>query len=148
MLEGSVRKVGEQVRINAQLIDAATQHHLWAERFDGPLSDIFALQDKIARKIVASLAVKLTEPEKEQVYRRKTENIKAYDAFLKGADLMKRYFPERVPKAVAYFEEALKLDPNYSRAYASLSEAYLFAGIYGGKLVGLSPQRMLLAERA
>ncbi|MDH3883462.1 MAG: adenylate/guanylate cyclase domain-containing protein, partial [Desulfobacterales bacterium] len=85
VLEGSVRKVGDQVRINAQLIDAPTQHHLWAERFDGPLSDIFALQDKIARKIVASLAVKLTEQEQEHVYRKETDNIKAYDALLKGA---------------------------------------------------------------
>jgi adenylate cyclase len=140
VLEGSVRKVGDQVRINAQLIDAATQHHLWAERFDRPLGDIFAVQDRIARKIVATLAVKLTEREQKDVYRKGTDNVKAYDAFLKGADLMKRYYPARVPKAIAYFEESLKLDPNYSRAYASLSEAYLFAGIYGGRLVDLSPQ--------
>jgi len=144
VLEGSVRKVGDQVRINAQLIDAATQHHLWAERFDAPLSDIFAVQDKIARKIVASLAVTLTEREQENIHRKGTNNVKAYDAFLKGADLMKRYYPDRVPKAIAYFEEALRIDPNYSRAYASLSEAYLFAGIYGGRLVGLSPQECFL----
>ncbi|MEE9403011.1 MAG: FlgO family outer membrane protein, partial [Desulfobacteria bacterium] len=144
VLEGSVRKVGDQVRINAQLIDAPTQHHLWAERFDGPLSDIFALQDKIARKIVASLAVKLTEREQEHVYRKETDNIKAYDAFLKGADLMKRYSPDRTVKAIPYFEEAIKLDPNYSRAYAGLAEAYIFAGIYGGRLVGLSPQECFL----
>jgi TolB-like protein/Flp pilus assembly protein TadD len=144
VLEGSVRKVGDQVRINAQLIDAATQHHLWAERFDGPLTDIFAVQDKIARKIVASLAVTLTEREQEDVHRKGTNNVKAHDAFLKGADLMKRYYPDRVPKAIAYFEEALNIDPNYSRAYASLSEAYLFAGIYGGRLVGLSPQECFL----
>jgi adenylate cyclase len=144
VLEGSVRKVGDQVRINAQLIDAPTQHHLWAERFDGPLSDIFALQDKIARKIVASLAVKLTELEQEHVYRKETDNIKAYDALLKGADLMKRYSPDRTVKAIPYFEEAIKLDPNYSRAYAGLAEAYIFAGIYGGRLVGLSPQECFL----
>jgi TolB-like protein len=144
VLEGSVRKVGDQVRINAQLIDAPTQHHLWAERFDGPLSDIFALQDKIARKIVASLAVKLTEQEQEHVYRKETDNIKAYDALLKGTDLMKRYSPDRTVKAIPYFEEAIKLDPNYSRAYAGLAEAYIFAGIYGGRLVGLSPQECFL----
>jgi len=144
MLEGSVRKVGDQVRINAQLIDAPTQHHLWAERFDGPLSDIFSLQDKIARKIVASLAVKLTELEQEHVYRKETDNIKAYDALLKGTDLMKRYSPDRTVKAIPYFEEAIKLDPNYSRAYAGLAEAYIFAGIYGGRIVGLSPRECFL----
>ena len=144
VLEGSVRKVGDQVRINAQLIDAPTQHHLWAERFDGPLSDIFSLQDKIARKIVASLAVKLTELEQEHVYRKETDNIKAYDALLKGADLMKRYSPDRTVKAIPYFEEAIKLDPSYSRAYAGLAEAYIFAGIYGGRLVGLSPRECFL----
>lgn len=144
VLEGSVRKVGDQVRINAQLIDAPTQHHLWAERFDGPLSDIFSLQDKIARKIVASLAVRLTEREQEHVYGKETDSIKAYDALLKGADLMKRYSPDRTVKAIPYFEEAIKLDPNYSRAYAGLSEAYIFAGIYGGRLVGLSPQECFL----
>jgi TolB-like protein len=144
VLEGSVRKVRDQVRINAQLIDAPTQHHLWAERFDGPLSDIFSLQDKIARKIVASLAVKLTEPEQENVYRKETDDIKAYDALLKGADLMKRYSPDRTVKAIPYFEEAIKLDPNYSRAYAGLAEAYIFAGIYGGRIVGLSPRECFL----
>jgi TolB-like protein len=144
VLEGSVRKVGDQVRINAQLIDAPTQHHLWAERFDGSLNDIFALQDKIARKIIASLAVKLTEGEQEHVYRKETDSIEAYDAFLKGADLMKRYYPDRLPRAISYFRQALKFDPDYSRVYAGLAETYLFAALYGGAPVGLSPQECFL----
>jgi len=144
ILEGSVRKAGDLVRINAQLIDASTEHHLWAERFDGLLKDIFALQDKIARKIVASLAVTLTEREREHIYRKETASVQAYDALLKGSDLMKRYSPERITKAISYFRDALEFDPDYSRVYAGLAEAYLYAALYGGRPVGLSPQECFL----
>jgi TolB-like protein len=80
VLEGSVRKVGEQVRINAQLVDAASGHHLWAERYTGKIGDVFALQDKITQKIVGALVVKLTASEHELVSRKETDNLQAYDA--------------------------------------------------------------------
>ncbi len=88
VLEGSVRKANGNVRINAQLIDAATGHHLWAERYDGNTSDIFALQDKITQKIAASLAVKLTEEEQDRLTQKETKNMEAYEAYLKGSDLV------------------------------------------------------------
>jgi TolB-like protein/class 3 adenylate cyclase len=122
LLEGSVRKAGEQVRINAQLIDAATDHHLWAERYDGKMDNIFALQDKITQKIVAALAVKLAKREQEHLASRETSNIAAYDAFLKGMDYLNRQ--SRTAKTLSYFEKAIKLDPDYSRAYAGLAIAY------------------------
>ncbi len=124
VLEGSVRRVGDRVRINAQLIDATTGGHLWAERYDGSLADIFALQDEVARKIVTVLAVRLTAGEQEQVARRETESSEAYDTFLKGWEHYQRQRPESFAQAIALFEKAVKLDPTYSRAYAALSATY------------------------
>jgi TolB-like protein len=122
LLEGSVRKVGEQVRINAQLIDAKTDHHLWAERYDGKMDNIFGLQDEITQKIVAALAVKLAKGEQEHLASRETSNIAAYDAFLKGMDYLNRH--SQTAKALSYFEKAIKLDPDYGRAYVGLARAY------------------------
>jgi len=124
VLEGSVRKAGGQVRINTQLIDATTGHHLWADRYDGKLGEIFALQDKINQKIVAALALKLTAGEQEYVVRKETKNIEAYDAFLKGWDHYRRFTPDDFAKACSFFEKALDLDPEYWRAYAALAQTY------------------------
>ncbi len=124
ILEGSVRKVGRQVRINAQLIDAMTGGHIWADRYDGNLEDVFGLQDKVTAKIVTVLAVKLAAGEQERIVRRETENTKAYDTFLKGWEHYQRQRPESLIQAIALFEKATKLDPKYSRAYAALSATY------------------------
>ena len=126
LLEGSVRRADDRLRINAQLIDATTGHHLWAERYDGTTHDIFALQDKITRKIVASLALKLTESEQERLEQKETNNIDAYEAFLKGSDLADPEYldADRYAEAIPWFKKAIELDPNYSRAYAALAETY------------------------
>jgi len=124
VLEGSVRKVGDQVRINAQLIDATTGGHLWAERYDGSLSDVFGLQDEVTRKIVTVLAVQLTAGEEKQVARKETEVPEAYDAFLQGWQHYLRQNPENFRKAISYFEKAVELDPQYARAYAALAATY------------------------
>ena len=124
VLEGSVRKADKQVRINAQLIDATTGGHLWAKRYDGRLDDIFGLQDKITRKIVAALAVKLSAGEQEKVTRKETDNIEAYDTFLKGWEHYRRWTPEDFRKAIPYFERAIELDPHYGRAYAAVASVY------------------------
>ena len=124
VLEGSVRKAGEQVRINTQLIDATTGGHLWAKRYDGRLDDVFGLQDKITRKIVAALAVKLSAGEQEKVTRKETDNIEAYDTFLKGWEHYRLWTPEDFRKAIPYFERAIELDPNYGRAYAAVASVY------------------------
>ncbi|MHC4457756.1 MAG: adenylate/guanylate cyclase domain-containing protein [Planctomycetota bacterium] len=129
VLEGSVRKAGEQVRINTQLIDATTGGHLWAKRYDGRLDDVFGLQDKITRKIVAALAVKLSAGEQEMVTRKETDNIEAYDTFLKGWEHYRRWTPEDFRKAISYFERAIELDPHYGRAYAALASVYFECSI-------------------
>jgi TolB-like protein/Flp pilus assembly protein TadD len=124
VLEGSVRKAGEQVRINAQLIDATRGHHLWAERYDGRLEDIFALQDKVTRKIVKALALELTPDEQRKIDQKGTGNVAAHDAFLKGWNCYLRFTSEDMVKAVSYFKEALDLDPDYGRAHAALALLY------------------------
>jgi len=124
VLEGSVRRAGDQVRINAQLIDATTGHHLWAERYDGHFGDVFALQDRITGEIVAALSVKLTSDEKEQVARKYTDNTSAYDEFLQGRAHYVRRTPGDYAEAVSCFEKAVELDPNYGQAYAALSLTY------------------------
>jgi len=124
VLEGSVRKADNRVRINAQLIDATTGGHLWAERYDGEMGDVLALQDRITGKIVAALAVKLKAGEKEQIGRKYTDNVAAYDAFLRGREHYFRYTPDDFGEAVRYFKKAIELDPNYGRAYAMLAKTY------------------------
>jgi TolB-like protein len=124
VLEGSVRKAGDRVRINAQLIDATTGGHLWAERYDGEMGDVLTLQDRITGKIVAALAVKLTASQQEQIARKYTDNVAAYDAFLRGREHYWRYTPDDFAEAVRYFEKAVELDPNYGRAYAALAMTY------------------------
>jgi len=133
VLEGSVPKANNIVRINAQLIDATTGHHLWAERYDGNTSDIFALQDKITQKIAASLAVKLTEDEQDRLTQKDTNNTDAYEAFLKGLDLANyiRMDPEGLAKSLSWFEKAIELDSDYSLAYAALAESYWRGSIVG-----------------
>ncbi len=107
VLEGSVRRVGDQVRINAQLIDSTTGGHLWAERYDGSLADVFALQDRVTQKIVAALAVNLTPGEKALQTRPETGNPEAYDAFLRGWSHYRRGASDDFAKAVPYFEKVL-----------------------------------------
>jgi TolB-like protein/class 3 adenylate cyclase/Flp pilus assembly protein TadD len=124
VLEGSIRKAGDQVRINAQLIDATTGHHLWAERYDGVMDNIFNLQDKITSKIVSALALKLTAVEQEHTKGKETDNVEAFDAFLKGWEHYQRFTPEDFSKAISLFNRAIDLDPNYGRAYAALALIY------------------------
>jgi TolB-like protein/class 3 adenylate cyclase/Flp pilus assembly protein TadD len=124
VIEGSVRKAKEKVRINVQLIDAITGHHLWAELYDGKMADIFSLQDQINQKIISTLEVKLTAAEKSRIGHKETSNLKAYDAFLRGWEHYKQMTPEDFHKSSSYYKKAINLDPIYSRAYAALALLY------------------------
>jgi TolB-like protein len=124
VLEGSVRRAGEQVRINAQLIDATTGGHLWAERYDGTLDDVFALQDDVTREIIAALSVTLTGEEAAQQARRETANAAAHDAYLRGWAHYKLLTPEALTMALPFFEEAIRRDPGYAQAQAALASVY------------------------
>jgi len=131
VLEGSVRREEDQVRINAQLIDATTGEHLWAERFDGNMGDVFSLQDKISQKIVAALALKLTAGEKTLVVQKGTQNPAAYEEFIKGRTHYRRFTREDCAEAEACFKRAIALDPNYGQAKASLAALYADAAGQG-----------------
>jgi TolB-like protein/class 3 adenylate cyclase/Flp pilus assembly protein TadD len=124
VLEGSVRKVGDQIRINAQLIDAAKDHHLWAERYDGQLAEVFALQDKITRKIISALALRLTASEEKFLTDKGTENLQAYDEFLKGWQGYRLQTKEGFADAKIHFERAVEIDPEFARAYAAQAVMY------------------------
>jgi TolB-like protein len=124
VLEGSVRRSGDQVRINAQLIDANSGGHLWAERYDGSMTDVFALQDQVTRKIIAELAVKLTNVEQDVRERKGTINPRAYDTYLQGWEYYQRFTADDFVKAIPLFESAVELDPGYGQAYAVLASVY------------------------
>ncbi|MBI3757862.1 MAG: tetratricopeptide repeat protein [Deltaproteobacteria bacterium] len=125
VLEGSVRKAGNRVRITAQLIDAATGYHLWAERYDRELQDIFAVQDEVTQKIVSALQVKLTMGEQGRLKRPPTQNLEAYDCFLRGLEYRSQRTQESNTQARRMFERAIELDPQFASAYAVLGLTYL-----------------------
>ena len=120
-LEGSVRKAGGRVRITAQLIESTTGGHVWADRYDRDLTDIFAVQDEVTREIVAALKVKLTPEEARRLQGRGTTNVEAYECFLRGRELSQRRTRQDVSGARPYFERAIDLDPAFASAYAGLA---------------------------
>jgi len=124
VLEGSVRRAGNQVRINAQLVDATTGGHLWAERYDGTLADIFSLQDQVTREIVTALSVTLTPEERDSSSLLGTSNIEAHDAYLQGLSFYIRNSPTDNAKAELLFQRAIDLDPEFGRAYEALAKVY------------------------
>ena len=125
VLEGSVRKSGARVRITAQLIDATTGGHLWAERFDRDLTDIFAVQDDVTRQIVEALAVKLTPGEQRRLKAEHPDNMEAFDCFLRGRELWWRHAKEPNSQARELLQRAIELDPGFAPAYAWLAGAHV-----------------------
>ncbi|MEE8187633.1 MAG: adenylate/guanylate cyclase domain-containing protein [Kiloniellales bacterium] len=121
VIEGSVRKVGEQVRINAQLIDATTGGHLWAERYDGSLNDIFGLQDRVLEKIVASLALELSGEERRRLADKGTDSVAAHDLYLRGLFQESTFTREGSQEAMQLYEQALSIDPGYALAYTRIA---------------------------
>ena len=130
VLEGSVRKAGNRVRINVQLIDAPTGGHMWAERYDRELDDIFALQDEITQKIVFALKVTLSPEEQTRFRQAPTTNLDAYDAYLRGIELFWRMTQRAGHQARQLFERAVELDGHYAAAYARLAQLHLFDWVW------------------
>lgn len=156
VVEGSVRKAGERVRITVQLIDAATGAHLWAERYDRELEDIFALQDEVRGKIVSALAVKLAAADAERVALRKTDNVAAYDLVMKGRHRESSFSRESIAAAIGYYEKAISIDPGYANAYARMANMYDIKARFGWskdaeadrkKAVALAEKAVALDER-
>jgi adenylate cyclase len=138
LLEGSIRRVGDDMRINAQLIDGSTSGHLWAERFDGRWADVFALQDRVVSSIARALQLRLVSG--ALVARvGGTNNPEAYEAYLKGMDINNRNnTPQEFAQAVKYFQQAVQLDPNFGAAHAQLAWAYWDADITRAVVMGLT----------
>jgi serine/threonine protein kinase/Flp pilus assembly protein TadD len=118
VLEGSIRRAGNRVRITAQLVEASTRHSVWAERYDRQLEDVFAIQEEIARSIAQALRITLTPQEERIIARKPTENPQAYDFYLRGRSYTHR---ENIDYALQMFEQAIKIDPNFALAHAGIA---------------------------
>lgn len=146
IVEGSVRKIGNRIRVSAQLIDALTKGHLWAERFDRPVEDIFSVQDDVAAAIAATLEGRIAARGAEVVRKKPTQDWSAYDCFLQGRELMHRY---RSAESVAWFERALALDPAYVHAHAWKAMAKVSSHVIDGwKDSGTLDEGLAAARRA
>ena len=132
ILEGSVQKANDQVRVNVQLINALTNSHLWAEIYDRKLTDIFAVESDIAKTIADALQAKLTGSEKQMMATAPTTDTTAYELYHKGRSLWGKRTGDNIPKAIAFFEQAIARDPNYALAYAGLASAYILSPFYTG----------------
>ena len=135
VLEGSVRKSGNRVRITAQLIEAAADSHVWAERYDRDLSDIFALQDEISQAIVSALKLKLFPEEKRAIEQRGTDNVEAYDTYLRARALLYKQGPVELRRAMQIFRDVLTLDPEFVPAWRGLHQAHREAIVYAAESI-------------
>ena len=118
VLEGSIRRAGNRLRITTQLVESRTRHSAWAERYDREMEDVFAIQDEIARSIAQALRITLTPQEEKTIARKPTENLQAYDYYLRGRNYLRR---ENLDFALQMFEQAIKLDPNFALAHAGVA---------------------------
>lgn len=132
VLEGGVRKSGNRLRINTELLDAATGGHLWAERFDGDLMDVFELQDVITEKVVAVVEPSVQKSEIERARRKRPESLDAYDLYLRAVPYTASQMPADARVAMQYLESALRIDPNYAAAHALLSWCHEWCFARGG----------------
>ncbi len=131
ILEGSVQKASDQVRVNVQLINALTDAHLWADTYDRKLTDIFAVESEIAKTIAETLQAKITGSEKSSIAKAPTEDPEAYEFYLKGRFFWNKRTGIDLRKAIEYFNQAVAKDPNYALAYVGLADSYLLLPNYG-----------------
>ena len=129
LLEGSVRRAGSRVRVVAQLIDADTDRHLWAETYDRELTDIFAIQSDVALQIAGALEAELTQEERKRIRKEPTDDVQAYQLFLLGRRCLTRWTQEGVDQGLKYLEQAIERDPNYALAYATIAFTYVDVGL-------------------
>jgi len=152
ILEGSVQKLADQVRVNVQLINAQTDSHLWADTYDRKFTDIFGVESDIAKRIADSLQAKLTGREQQALAVKPTNNLEAYDAYLRGLAFEARtypsYSPDLVWKAIGFYEQAVQLDPNFAIAWARLSRVNALVYFNGDDTYGTIVARGEAAKRA
>ena len=144
ILEGSVQKSNDQVRVNVQLINALTEAHLWADTYDRKLTDIFAVESEIAKMIADTLQAKLSGAEKTAISKKPTANPEAYELYLKGRFFWNKRTGPDLRKAIGYFDQAISKDSNYALAYAGLADSYLLLPAFGAA----SPQDSIPQAKA
>lgn len=125
MLEGSVRKAGDRVRISVQLVDARNGYHLWSEKFDRQINDIFAIQDEIAHRVITALGLSLTRGDERHLLKRSTTNVEAYEFYLRGRKLFQKWTHQNIEFAREMFERATQIDPDFAGAWAGLATAHV-----------------------
>src|SRR6476620_3125904 len=149
VLEGSVQKAKDQVRVNVQLINALTDAHLWAEIYDRKLTDLFAVESDIAKTIADTLQAKLTGSESTAMSNKPTENSEAYELYLKGRFFWNKRTGQDLKTACDYFQQAIAIDPHYATAYAGLAESYILIPLFdAGSPQDYFPKAKAAAERA
>jgi adenylate cyclase len=139
VVEGSVRKAGNKVRVTAQLINGATEAHLWSSHYDGMLDDIFAVQSEIAEKVAEELKIQLQQSEKRTLEKKPTENMEAYGNFLRGRELFREGSEQSLRQALKLFETVVELDPSFAKAYVGVAECHQYLG-----QVGYEPRDVML----
>jgi len=149
VLEGSIQRTADAVRVNVQLIKAATNDHLWADTFDRHLTDIFAVESEIAKTIAETLRAKLSGSEQNAIAARPTENTDAYQLYLRGRFFWNKRTGQNLNKAAEYFNQAIAADPNYALAYVGLADSYVLMPLYGaGTPQDSNPKAKTAAEKA
>ena len=144
ILEGSVQKANNQVRVNVQLINAMSDAHLWADTYDRKLIDVFSVESEIAKAIADALQAKLTGSEQKSMSKKPTTNPEAYELYLKGRFFWNKRTADALRKAIDYFKQAIEKDPNYALAYAGLADSYTLLSVFGAA----SPQDSIPQARA
>jgi serine/threonine protein kinase/tetratricopeptide (TPR) repeat protein len=148
IVEGSVRKVGNRLRITAQLINVADGYHLWSERYDRELEDVFAIQDEIAKNIVQALEIKLSKREKRVLEKVKTQDLQAYDFYIRGRAYFNNGHQDKVRLAIQMFKKAIQKDKNYAFAYAGLADGYSHLYMYFDRNDGNLEQALIASQIA
>ena len=148
LLEGSVRKAGNKLRITAQLIDASTDAHVWTEKFDGVLEDVFEIQEKVARSIVESLRLELTPQESARLVAKSPADPAAHELYLAGRYHLHQTSPSEMIKAIELFENAIGMDSTYAQAYAALANCYVYLGFLGAIAEDVYPKAKEAATKA
>jgi TolB-like protein/Flp pilus assembly protein TadD len=148
ILEGSVQKSGDSVRVNVQLIKAANDSHLWADTFDRKLTDVFAIESEIAKSIADTLKAKLTGSEEHAISARPTENTEAHQFYLKGRYFWNKRTGPDLQTAIDCFKQAIEQDSNYALAYAGLADSYVLLPYFGGNVQQSIPPAKAAAEKA
>ena len=148
VLEGSVRKSGNRLRITAQLVNVDNGYHIWSERYDRELEDVFEIQDEIASNIVQALKVQLGDKEKQRLVKTTTRDIEAYDLYLRGRRFFYIFYAANLGYAIDCFEQAIDKDPTYALAYAGLANCHSFGFMYGGTGTTAVDKAMAASKKA